>query len=58
MTILEKIVKVVKLEEAAENCTDQNCNSIMEILLRKANRDNNVAVTSVSYTNLWRGTQN
>lgn len=32
MTILEKIVKVAKLEEAAENCTDQNCNSIMEIL--------------------------
>ena len=45
MTILEKIVKVAKLEEAAENCTDQNCNSIMEILLRKANRDNNVAAT-------------
>ena len=22
----------IKLEEAAENCTDQNCNSIMEIL--------------------------
>ena len=33
MTILEKIVKVAKLEEAAENCT------------RKANRDNNVAAT-------------
>ena len=32
MTILEKNVKVAKLEEAAENCTDQNCNSIMEIL--------------------------
>lgn len=45
MTILEKIVKIVKLEEAAENCTDQNCNSIMEILLHKANRDNNVAAT-------------
>ena len=45
MTILEKIVKVAKLEEVAENCTDQNCNSIMEILLHKANRDNNVAAT-------------
>lgn len=45
MTILEKIIKVVKLEEAAENCTDQNCNSIMETLLRKANRDNKVDAT-------------
>lgn len=32
MTILEKIIKVAKLEEAAKNCTYQNCNSIMEIL--------------------------
>ena len=45
MTLLEKIVKVANLEEVAENCTDQDCNSIMETLLCKANRDDEVAAT-------------
>ena len=35
MTLLEKIVKVAYLEEVAENCTTQDCNSIMETLLSK-----------------------